>query len=110
MMLLNLILILLIGGSIAWWSERLGNNIPRLVAVIVLIVDFLYLLANLIQVPIENFYLTPVAADPNTWLFAYKAAWIPRFGINFELAMDGLSLTLILLTLVLGVIAVISSW
>ena len=59
MMLLNLILILLIGGAIAWWSERLGNNTPRLVAVVVLIVDFLYLLSNLIPIPVDKFLINP---------------------------------------------------
>ncbi len=110
MMLLNLILILLIGGAIAWWSERLGNKIPRLVSVIVLIADFLYLSQAITSIPFQIFSVAYTINDPTTWLFAYKAAWIPRFGISLELAMDGLSLILILLTFVLGVIAVISSW
>ena len=36
--------------------------------------------------------------------------WIPRFGITFFLGIDGLSLLLVLLTLFLGVLAVVVSW
>ena len=30
-----------------------------------------------------------------SWLLHLKLAWMPRFGIAFELAMDGLSLLLL---------------
>ena len=36
--------------------------------------------------------------------------WIPRFGIRFHLAADGLSLVLIVLTNFLGIVAVACSW
>jgi NADH-quinone oxidoreductase subunit M len=36
--------------------------------------------------------------------------WIPQLGIRFHLALDGLSLTLLLLTAFLGIMAVLSSW
>jgi len=36
--------------------------------------------------------------------------WIPRFGIRLHLSMDGLSLSLVVLTLFLGIIAVLTSW
>ena len=36
--------------------------------------------------------------------------WIPQLGISFELGLDGLSLLLVLLTLLLGIIAVVISW
>ena len=39
-----------------------------------------------------------------------RLAWIPRFGIEVILAMDGLSLMMVALTLALGVVAVVSSW
>ena len=37
-------------------------------------------------------------------------SWIPQFGIQFHLAMDGLSLLLVLLTLFLGIVSVLASW
>ena len=90
MLLLNLIGILLLGGALAWWSERFGSHIPRMVAMIVVLADLAYLLLNLPST--ESLNLTPVANDASTWLVSYSAEWIPRFGISLTLAMDGLSL------------------
>ncbi len=41
---------------------------------------------------------------------AIDVPWIPAFGIHFHLAVDGLSLALILLTHFLGLAAIVSSW
>lgn len=110
MLLLNLILILLVGGAIALVGERMGRNWPRLIALFIVLLDLAYLLSGISAIPAEKFTLTPAAGDPASWLLAYQADWIPRFGISLNLAMDGLSLVLVLLTLVLGAIAIISSW
>ena len=40
----------------------------------------------------------------------FKADWIPAFGISIELALDGISMLMVLLTLVLGAVAVSASW
>ena len=90
-MLLGLILLLLVGGLLAALTERLHLNAPRWASLAVLAAAGLYLLA------------VPVGAQETL-------AWIPRFGINVTLAMDGLSLALVALTLFLGVVAVVSSW
>jgi len=39
-----------------------------------------------------------------------RLPWIPQFGISYHLALDGLSLLLILLTGLLGMVAVLCSW
>jgi NADH-quinone oxidoreductase subunit M len=44
------------------------------------------------------------------WQSVFSIAWIPQFGITFSLAVDGLSILMILLTAFLGVIAVAASW
>src|SRR5437660_153380 len=36
--------------------------------------------------------------------------WIPQLGIHFHLAMDGLSLLLLVLTFLLGIVSVLTSW
>ncbi|HLI85514.1 MAG TPA: NADH-quinone oxidoreductase subunit M [Bryobacteraceae bacterium] len=41
---------------------------------------------------------------------AVDLAWIGQFGIHFRLEIDGLSLLLLLLTFLLGAIAVLASW
>ncbi len=42
--------------------------------------------------------------------FVEKASWIPSIGVHFFFGVDGISVLLILLTTLLGVIAVLSSW
>ena len=44
------------------------------------------------------------------WLVEFKVPWIPDWGVSFSLAMDGVSLVLVLLTDFLGVLAVAASW
>jgi NADH-quinone oxidoreductase subunit M len=105
--MLTLILVLLIGGAVSWWSERFGSNTPRLCALAIVVADLIYLLVATSSLSTEPF---AIGASAPTWLLNYQLDWIPRFGISLHLAMDGLSLILITLTLVLGAIAIISSW
>jgi NADH-quinone oxidoreductase subunit M len=44
------------------------------------------------------------------WQFTEKANWIPSIGASYFLGIDGFSMLLILLTTLLGFIAVLSSW
>ena len=110
MILLNLIIILLAGGAIAWWAERFGTHWPRMIALFVVLLDLAYLAVYVTQIPLAQLSLVPAATDAQSWLLSYQAEWIPRFGISVLLAMDGLSLVLVLLTFVLGAIAIVSSW
>ena len=98
-----LIVLLLAGGLIAWVSERFGEEMPSRVSVATL------LLAGgvLWQMAVEVLGTGP---DFSGWLAYESHTWIPRFGIHFILAMDGMSLLLVGLTLLLGIVAVIASW
>jgi len=42
--------------------------------------------------------------------FEFAAQWIPSLGVHYRLGIDGISYLLIMLTVVLGFIAVLSSW
>ncbi|MCC6588140.1 MAG: NADH-quinone oxidoreductase subunit M [Bryobacterales bacterium] len=42
--------------------------------------------------------------------FVERVDWIPTFGIQYHLGIDGISLLLVMLTTLIGVIAVLSSW
>src|SRR6476659_6825993 len=42
--------------------------------------------------------------------FVEKASWIPSIGASYHLGIDGLGLLLVLLTTVVGFLAVLSSW
>jgi NADH-quinone oxidoreductase subunit M len=51
-----------------------------------------------------------LAGGPGAWISELDLAWIPALGIRFHLAVDGLSLLLIMLTAFLGMISVAVSW
>jgi len=103
MSMLVLILLLLAGGVLAWQAERINPDLPRWAALVTVVVTLMFLLAALPAAPSN-------VAVPGDWLWHLKLGWIPRFGIALELAMDGLSLLLVVLTLLLGIIAIASSW
>jgi NADH-quinone oxidoreductase subunit M len=46
----------------------------------------------------------------HTWQFVEKAEWIPSIGAWYYLGVDGFSILLILLTTLMGFIAILSSW
>jgi NADH-quinone oxidoreductase subunit M len=97
MMLLWLILIPFLGGILAWAARGRHADAPRWVSIAALTLDLPVLaLAG--------------RAPAGAWLDRLNLPWIPQLGINFELGLDGLSLLLVLLTLLLGIVAVIISW
>jgi NADH-quinone oxidoreductase subunit M len=108
--MLNLIIILLVGGAVCWWSERFGRDTPRVIALAIVLADLGYFLLAASDLASQPLAISTGVASTSTWLLSYQLEWIPRFGISLHLAMDGLSLILITLTLVLGAIAIISSW
>jgi NADH-quinone oxidoreductase subunit M len=104
MILVILISVLLVGGLLCWLLGRWIGSAVRWVALLTVLVD-LVLVSNLwVQQSATSF--TPA----NSWMIDYKASWIPAFGISFHLALDGLSLVLLLLTFFLGALAVLCSW
>ncbi|OYT95522.1 MAG: NADH-quinone oxidoreductase subunit M [Pseudomonas sp. PGPPP3] len=102
-----LILIPFIGGILCWQGERFGAALPRAIAMFTMLLELalcLWLWST------GDFQLAPhPGADP-VWTLEFKHVWIERFGINLHLAMDGLSLLMILLTGLLGVLSVLCSW
>ncbi|MEH6823079.1 MAG: NADH-quinone oxidoreductase subunit M [Motiliproteus sp.] len=105
-MLTLLIVLLLAGAVIAWLVQRLSTNAPRQVALATLSIALLLLLPLLFN--LNNGVLIAVQGD--SWLLLERHPWIPRFGISWLLGMDGMSLLLLLLTLILGLVAIAASW
>jgi NADH-quinone oxidoreductase subunit M len=102
MLLLWLILIPLAAGILSWIVARWSTLAPRWISLAAL-------LANLVVT--AGFWLTRSAqTSPGPWLLELNLDWISQFGIRFQLALDGLSLVLLLLTFFLGVMAVLTSW
>ena len=99
MILVTLISILFIGGFVAWLSERINPTLPRFVALVVVLLDLLLMLT-----------LVGAGDGSSPWVVNMNAPWLPRFGISFHLAADGLSVLLLILTGFLGVIAIGSAW
>jgi NADH-quinone oxidoreductase subunit M len=104
MILLSLILILLAGGIASWIVARRNATAARWIAVASVGAD----LVTTIGVWIANTGRSQAATG--RWLEECNFNWISQFGIRFHLALDGLSLALLLLTYFLGVVAILSSW
>src|SRR3984893_9603442 len=104
MILLSLILILLVGGILSWIVSRRDTMVARWIAVASVAMDF----AVTVGVWLTRGVVSQ--AGPRRWFVESNVAWIPQFGIRLHLAIDGLSLALLLLTYFLGIMAILSSW
>jgi len=103
MILATLILILVGGGALAWIGQLWHRHLPRWVA---LAATTLVLgMTLLLWLRYSNH-----GRPPGPWMVELIGPWIPRFGITIHLALDGMSLLLVVLTAFLGVIAVGCSW
>ncbi|MDR6297863.1 NADH:ubiquinone oxidoreductase subunit 4 (subunit M) [Pantoea dispersa] len=101
-----LIIIPFVGGLLCWLAERLGAKVPRWIALITMGLT----LALGLQLWLQGGYSLTQAAGLPQWQSTFLVSWIPRFGINFHLALDGLSLLMVVLTGLLGLMAVLCSW
>jgi NADH-quinone oxidoreductase subunit M len=103
MILLWLIVILAIGGVLAWMAARSYPLLCRWISLGAVSIDMVLALV----VAARNF---GAGSGRNTWFAQVDWSWIPQLGIHFHLGVDGLSLLLVLLTLFLGIVAVLISW
>lgn len=67
-------------------------------------------LALSLQLWLQGGYSLTQSAGIPQWQSEFDMPWIPRFGISIHLAIDGLSLLMVVLTGLLGVLAVLCSW
>lgn len=105
MILAWLLIIPAIGGILAWIAGGRHPDAPRWVALLVMAID-LVLALTLIGPHLVSGMVPGHAA----WIASLDKPWIPQLGISFELDLDGLSLVLILLTILLGLASVVISW
>lgn len=104
MILFSLILILLVGGVSSWIVARRHETSVRWIALASVGIDLLIIVGMWIA---NTGRSQPMA---RRWQEECNFNWIPQFGIRFHLALDGLSLALLLLTYFLGIVAILSSW
>ena len=101
MILISLIGVLLAAGVIAWLTSRWSSQLPRWISLIGIGVDLV--LAGMIWAGRDS-------SVTKLWLDEMDWNWVPGFGIHFHLAVDGLSLLMLMLTFFLGIMSVLASW
>ncbi|HET7062268.1 MAG TPA: NADH-quinone oxidoreductase subunit M, partial [Nitrosospira sp.] len=104
MILAVLIFVLTAGGLLAGVAERGKAGSARWIALITAAIELVLAVQLWLQ------HSEKITLEGGSWLAEFVAEWIPRFGISFHLAMDGMSLVLIVLTAFLGIVAVLCSW
>jgi NADH-quinone oxidoreductase subunit M len=105
-----LIAIPFLGGLLSWLGELAGGiRYPRWIALLTMV---LVLLMSLWLWAAGDFSMAglPVNGAEPQWMLEFQAPWIERFGISIHLGLDGLSLLLVVLTNLLGLMAVACSW
>lgn len=102
MILAYIIITLLIGGLLCWLIGRWNPHLVKWIALLTVLID-LALTSTL-------WFLLKSLPVSGAWLLDYQVNWIPNFGISFHLALDGLSLVMLVLTFFLGTLAVLCSW
>lgn len=100
MILVYIILIVMVGGLLAWLTSSRSKSLPRWISLAAILID---LGITLKLWMVENF-------SGDSWLIKFSVPWIPQFGVSFSLALDGLSLLMLVLTFFLGALAVLTSW
>lgn len=102
-MILSWLIGIPIGAAIlSWLVARWSEETARWIALVACLADFgvtIYLWVSYRHMGFTG----DVAIE-------HRVAWVPSLGIGYHLAMDGLSLLLILLTSTIGVVAVACSW
>jgi len=98
---LSIVLFLpLAGALVLLLVNKQNENAIRWIANVVAFLGFV------VSIPLW-FWFNPQQAD---FQFVERAPWIPSIGAEYFLGVDGLSTLLILLTTMMGFIAVLSSW
>jgi NADH-quinone oxidoreductase subunit M len=101
MILVWLVALPVAAGVLAWALGRVGEVWPRIVC----------LAAMVAETVLAVCVWTGMGAQRGgPWIAEVRLPWIPQIGASFHLAMDGLSLLLVLLTAFLGVVSVVISW
>ena len=90
----------IIGGLMVLGSGDKSPNVTRWLALIVSVLTFL------VSLPLWGGFDAGTAAMQ----FEEFAPWIPAFGVNYHLGVDGISMPLIILTTFVTILVVIAGW
>ena len=103
MALTALIVLPLLGGLAALFAERLGRDAERWLSIAVLA-------AAMVALVVAWTGPVPPDAPGEQWLAMTRYQYAPALGLQFLLAMDGLSGALLGVSILLGIISVVVSW
>jgi NADH-quinone oxidoreductase subunit M len=103
--ILNIVCYLPLAGMILiMFMKRENENAIKWVANITAFVGFL------VSIPLLTSFNDPRFIGPDKFRFVYEHSWIPQIGANYKFGIDGISMLLVMLTTLLGSIAILSSW
>ncbi|MBZ5641983.1 MAG: NADH-quinone oxidoreductase subunit M [Acidobacteriia bacterium] len=92
----------LVGSLLLLFVPRDSENAHRVIG------NLFAFLGFLVSLPlIWRFSLSPTA---DRYQFMENVDWIPSIGAHYSLGIDGISLCLVILTTLLGLISILSSW
>jgi len=91
----------LIGVPLLW---LLPAKKAKWIALIATIVDFV------VAFPLFLNFDKAAKGITSGMQFVEKVPWIPSLGVEYHLGVDGISIAMILLTLIIGVVAALASW
>ena len=91
---------LLFGGALAWYAEGVKTQSARWLSLLtVLVVGFYFVIS-----------ITATGLDFSSLQVLVRLSWIASLNIEYALALDYLSVVLVLLTLFLAIICILVSW
>ncbi|MBM3790962.1 MAG: Fe-S-binding domain-containing protein, partial [Acidobacteria bacterium] len=104
--ILNIVCYLpLLGLVIILFVQRDRQDLIRWIANIVAFLGFL------VSIPLITAFNDPRYIDPSSgFRFVFEVSWIELIGAKYKFGIDGISMLLILLTTLLGWLAIMSSW
>jgi len=103
-MILAIFLLPIAGALLAGAAARVSAPLSRWLSLLVLCAGLVLTLV------VWSGHQATLWAPGASWMLELDRPWLPLLGVHFHLAMDGLSLLLILLTYFLGIVSVLISW
>lgn len=106
-MLLSLLVIIpFFSGLFSFFSYKFNKNIPRWSALMGVFLTFLVM----IQIFYQKNHCIFKSENYPIWDYQFIMPWISRFGIAFNIAIDGFSTVMIVFATFLSLIAIFASW
>ncbi|QCI23720.1 NuoM family protein [Buchnera aphidicola (Macrosiphoniella sanborni)] len=106
MLLSFLIIIPFLSSIFAFFSYKFHKNFPRWISLLGIILIF----CIITTIFFEEYNTLFQISDGVNWNRQLIIPWITRFGIEFNIAVDGFSIIMIFFSVFLSIIAILCSW